>query len=131
METEKFDIMREKLQEFFREQGLTQEDVAARFDVQQPYVNALLTGKKAFGKKTAQRWAEEFGLSASWLLTAEGDMMSSPSVVHQNNQNGDNISGTNNTVNKTSCTDLMQLINKRDEQIDRLLAIIERMQKDV
>jgi transcriptional regulator with XRE-family HTH domain len=131
MKTAKFDVMRKKLQEFFRGRGLTQEDVAARFDVQQPYINALLTGKKAFGKKTAQRWAKEFGLSASWLLTAEGEMMSSPSVVNQNSQNGDNISDTMNAVNMTSCTDLIQLIKKRDEQIDRLLAIIERMQKDV
>lgn len=32
-------------------------------------------GKKGFGKKTAQQFQDLFGLSASWLLTGEGNML--------------------------------------------------------
>lgn len=49
-------MISEKLTEFFKENGITQEDIAARIGVSQSYVSALLTGKKAFGKKQEQRF---------------------------------------------------------------------------
>lgn len=109
---------------FFKSQGLTQNEIAERLGVSQSFVGMLLTGRKAFGKTTAQTWADEFGLSAAWLLTGEGAMLGS---VIQNNQNGDNIQGVGNTVNKGD-EDYIAMIKKRDEQIDRLLSIIEKMQ---
>ena len=57
--------------------------------------------------------------------------MLNPSVV-QNNQNGDNIHGQSVTVNKTE-TDYIAIIkmqseqlSKSQEQIDRLLTLLER-----
>lgn len=69
---------KEKLSEliaYLKGEGLTQTVIASRLGVSQPYVNALLTGKKDFGKKQAQVWREMFGLSPSWLLTGEGPML--------------------------------------------------------
>lgn len=121
----------EKLRAYFEEKGITQEELAARLGVSQPYVNALLNDKKSFGKKQAQKWNELFGLSVNWLLTGLGDMHSD-SIV-QNNQNGDNIHGHSVTVNKTE-KDYIEIIktqaeqlSKSQEQIDRLLSIIEKM----
>ena len=121
----------EKLRAYFEEKGITQEELAAKLGVSQPYVNALLNDKKSFGKKQAQKWGELFGLSVNWLLTGLGDMYSD-SVI-QNNQNGDNIHGHSVTVNKTE-KDYLEIIktqaeqlSKSQEQIDRLLSIIERM----
>lgn len=121
----------EKLRAYFEEKGITQEELAAQLGVSQPYVNALLNDKKSFGKKQAQKWNELFGLSVNWLLTGLGDMHSD-SVI-QNNQNGDNIHGHSVTVNKTE-KDYIEIIktqaeqlSKSQEQIDRLLSIIERM----
>lgn len=121
----------EKLRAYFEEKGITQEELAAQLGVSQPYVNALLNDKKSFGKKQAQKWNELFGLSVNWLLTGLGDMHSG-SVI-QNNQNGDNIHGHSVTVNKTE-KDYIEIIktqaeqlSKSQEQIDRLLSIIERM----
>lgn len=68
-------MISEKLTEFFKENGITQEDIAARIGVSQSYVSALLTGKKAFGKKQAQRFCDIWGLSPSWLLTGQGSML--------------------------------------------------------
>lgn len=65
----------ESLKSFFKERGLTQEKVADMLGVSQAYVNALLTGSKQFGKKQARRFEELFGLSETWLLTGQGDML--------------------------------------------------------
>jgi transcriptional regulator with XRE-family HTH domain len=129
------DRINEKLSDYFKSKGVTQEQLAEALGVSQAYVNALLCGKKAFGKKAAQKWNEKYGISASWLLTGEGEMMSRP--VSQYNQNGDNVCGENVAVeNGRSSKDYLAIIkqqaeqlSKSQEQIDRLLTLIERMQK--
>ena len=63
-----------KLREYFESQGITQQNIADRFGVSKQTINPYMTGAKPFGRKVAQKWAEEFGLSASWLLTGDGDM---------------------------------------------------------
>jgi len=63
-----------KLREYFESQGITQQNIADRFGVSKQSIHPYMTGAKPFGRKVAQKWAEEFGLSASWLLTGEGDM---------------------------------------------------------
>ena len=115
----------EELRDFMKSQGLTQQMIADRLGISQSYVGMLMSGNKAFGKQAAQTWADAFGLSAAWLLTGEGAI--SGGVVHQNNQNGDNYQGDGMTVHKGDA-DYLALLKKKDEQIDRLLAIIEIMQ---
>lgn len=64
-----------ELTQFFKDRGITQEDIAQKLGVSQAYVSTLLSGKTKFGKKQANRFNELWGLSASWLLTGEGEMM--------------------------------------------------------
>ena len=125
------DSIGEKLKDFFKEKNITQVQVANMTGVDQPYVAALLNNKKKFGKKAAQKLGDIFGISPSWLLTGEGEMMK-PSVF-QNNQNGDNINGQSVTVNKSETDKFIdtikechELLRKKDEQIDRLLTLLER-----
>ena len=63
-----------KLRNYLKDKGLTQVKIAELFNVDKGYINQLLTGRKAFGKRTAEEWSDQFGLSKSWLLTGEGDM---------------------------------------------------------
>lgn len=63
------------LGKYLRETGHTQASIASQLGVSQPYVNALLTGRKAFGKSQAKKWGDLYGLSPSWLLTGEGSML--------------------------------------------------------
>lgn len=72
-------------------------------------------------------------LSRVWLLTGEGEMLNAK--VIQNNESGDNINGHSVTVNKTE-KDYLEIIKKQSdqlsksqEQIDRLLSIIENFGK--
>lgn len=64
----------EKLKEYFDSQGITQKDLAEKLHVSKAYINALFSSRTKFGKKQAEKWSNEFGLSPSWLLTGEGDM---------------------------------------------------------
>lgn len=65
----------ERLAAYFRENNITQDAIAEQLGVSQSYVSGLLTDKKSFGKKQAQRFYEIWGISPSWLLTGEGDMI--------------------------------------------------------
>ena len=73
----------DKLKEYFDNKGITQSEIAERLGVSKAYVNALFTGKRAFGKKQAEAWVNLFGLSASWLLTGEGEMLANENTNSQ------------------------------------------------
>lgn len=127
------DNIGEHLKEFFKEKGLTQMKVAEITGTQQSYIAALLNGSKQFGKKQAQKWGDIFGLSPNWLLTGTGEMCSNSSSVIQQNQNGDNINGHSVKVEQKTNIEKMldtikechELLRKKDEQIDRLLTLLE------
>lgn len=71
----------EKLRQHFDGEGISQKDLSEKLGVSKAYVNSLFTGKSAFGKKQAELWEKNFGLSAAWLLTGEGEMLVSPSAA--------------------------------------------------
>lgn len=63
------------LAEYFKSKGVTQSAIAEELGVSKAYVNSLMNGKKAFGKAQAAKWGDLYGLSPSWLLTGEGEML--------------------------------------------------------
>lgn len=79
------------------------------------------------------------GLNVEWLQTGEGEMLAEQ-TIEQTNQNGDNIQGQNVKVTKTDNQKLLDVIlkqteqlstsqaqiSKSQEQIDRLITLIER-----
>ena len=75
------------LVKFLRDTGHTQASIAAQLGVSQPYVNALLTGRKAFGKSQAKKWGDLYGIS--WLRTGEGTMVKdAPVPVYEEDNPG-------------------------------------------
>ena len=90
----------EDLGKFFIDRDLSQKEVALAMGVSTSYINAILNNRKAIGKKVAEKLSNLYGLSASWLLTGEGEMLKS-TVVNHNVVHGDannSIVGDNNNV---------------------------------
>lgn len=89
------------LAEYFGNQGIKQKDIAESMGVSLSYINALFTGRKPIGKKSAQKFSELYGLSKAWLLTGEGEMFKNASTINHNVVHGDannSIVGDNNNV---------------------------------
>lgn len=95
-----------RLKEYFDYQGITQAEIAKRLRVSTAYINSLFTGKRAFGKKQAELWMRQFGLSSSWLLTGEGEMFTRNNVTVYGDGNavGDSSKVTKTTNNYGSCS---------------------------
>lgn len=64
-----------QLSDYFDRKGITQVEIATKLNVSKAYVNSLFTGRRPFGKKQAEIWESTFGISRSWLLTGEGEML--------------------------------------------------------
>lgn len=64
-----------QLREYLHNMGYTQDSIAEMVGTTKGYVNHLLTGRKSFGKNTAMKWSDLFGISYTWLLTGEGSML--------------------------------------------------------
>lgn len=69
------DAFSQSLKSYLNQLGYNQDQLSKMLDVSQPYLSALLSGKKAFGKGTAEKWQQMFGFSSGWLLTGEGSML--------------------------------------------------------
>ena len=75
-------------------------------------------------------------ISKSWLLADEGDMLKTQINQSANGDNNTQVAGNGNNVNASPTLDKAineiaeqrKLVAKSQEQIDRLLAIIEKMQ---
>lgn len=118
-----------ELAAFFREQGITQEEIAQKLGVSQQYVSGLLSGRKPFGKKQAQRFYELWQISPSWLLTGEGPMMAGTVIGDNSNVNNGRDQTVHTDAGLVAALREAQAQNAKSQQhIDRLLAIIEGFQ---
>ncbi len=107
-------------------------DMAEYLGYKSPYFSGIINGKEKMSDGFMKTISDKLGINIHWITTGEGDMISENKVV-QKNQNGDNIQGHSVTVNKTEKEYLEIIrrqsdqISKSQEQIDRLLSIIENM----
>ena len=91
----------EELGKYFIDRGLSQKDVAEAMNVSTSFINAILNNRKAIGKKVADKLSNLYGLSASWLLTGEGEMLKNVTNINHNVVQGNatnSIVGDNNNV---------------------------------
>jgi transcriptional regulator with XRE-family HTH domain len=75
----------EKLKNYFKEWGITQNEMNAALGIRQSYISDLISGKKPFGKKAAAKFSEVYGLNEAFLLTGEGEMFPGESGTPNNN----------------------------------------------
>lgn len=67
MLSKRFSLVREKT-------GLSQKDMAEKLKVQKSVVSEIESGKRDISKNVILALVAEFGVSADWLLTGEGEM---------------------------------------------------------
>ena len=116
-----------ELANFFKNKGLSQTDVANMLGTSPQYISAIFSGRKNVGKKQAAKLEQLFGLSAPWLLTGEGDMLRTP--IHAE-EGSVQVMGNASNVNAGKTIDsLVELLKRKDEQIDRLIRLLEENNK--
>lgn len=101
-------------------------DMAEFLGYKSPYFSGIINGKEKMSDSFLRTISDKLHINIQWITTGEGDMTSENRVVQQN-QSGDNINGHSVTVNKTETDSFIELLKKKDEQIDRLLSIIEKL----
>lgn len=72
-------------------------------------------------------------INIEWLLTGKGEMLKS-SAVYQNNVkvNGHNINGNNNvSIGKSQTDELIDLLKAKDEQVDKSQEQISKSQEQI
>lgn len=136
------------LKNFFREKKITQQNVADTLHSSNSYVNQLLNGKCSLGRSAAQKLSDAYGLSVAWLLTGEGEMLSSGAAGTVNNisidasnnvKAGGGVSGTVSQAGGSSGNDseggacgrlieqnqqLMDIVSDQQKQINQLLQLL-------
>lgn len=122
--------VKERIFLFLENQSISKAEFERRAKLSNGYLNNF---KGAFGAEKLEYILTAFpNLNKVWLLTGEGEMLN-PSVI-QNNQNGHNINGHSVKVEQKTDIEKMhdtikechELLRKKDEQIDRLLTLLER-----
>lgn len=123
--------IKERTYSFIEYKGITVKKFEELCGLSNGYISSM---RKGFGSDKLNNVLTMFPeLNREWLLYGEGEMLNPKGI--QNNQNGDNIQGHSVTVNKTE-KDYLEIIkrqseqlSKSQEQIDRLLSIIENFGK--
>lgn len=114
----------EGLKQFFEKQGLTNRAVAARLNVSPQYVGAIINGSKQLGRANARRWANEFGLSESWLLTGEGDMVPRKKKVMTFSISDSKFPKEFEVIIEKAINDALAVNNRMwTERLDKILAL--------
>lgn len=127
--------LNEALKVVFLRMGIYKKaDMAEFLGYKSPYFSGIINGKEKMNDSFLKTISEKLHINIQWITTGEGSMTSENRVVQQN-QSGDNINGHSVTVNKTE-KDYLEIIkrqseqlSKSQEQIDRLLSIIENFGK--
>ncbi len=132
--------VKDRVREFVKFKGITMSQFERMCGLSVGYVNAM---RVSFGKDYLNNVLKQFPeLNREWLLYGEGEMLKSRNFsqnqekVTLNNENGDNIQGQNVTVQSNTQTNVDEFlaiikqqanqITKSQEQIDRLISIIEK-----
>lgn len=68
------------LKNFFAGQGMKQGDVAEKLNLSRTIVTNYLNGNKHFGRNSAMRWSQTFGIDPLWLMT-QGEQGVAPNVA--------------------------------------------------
>lgn len=117
--------------------GITENKATQDCGLAQGLLHQAKSGKSDLGAKSVEKILIVYqDLDKDWLLTGNGEMLKDPTVFNRTGANSTNISRSYNHVNNSDTlnkamdeiAEQRQLVKKSQEQIDRLISIIEKMQ---
>nr|DAM55279.1 MAG TPA: putative DNA-binding protein [Caudoviricetes sp.] len=123
-----FSFVKEKILQFIDFKGISK----YKFYQDTGIANGILSQKGGISEENILKILSYFPeINANWLLTGEGDMiktnhnyMGDNSISKSNVQQGNHINDISAIIKVQES--FQRMMEKRDEQIDRLIAIIER-----
>lgn len=107
--------------------NLDQSEIAEKTGIKKTYLSDLIGGRSPLSESYSDKLSTIFGVSKDYLRAGEGEIFSGD--IKQHNVNGDNINGNNVTVHKSQTDNFLELLKKKDEQIDVLLGIVKNLSK--
>lgn len=120
----------ERLKAFARSQGLSTAAFERACGLSNGYVGKA---KGNFETDTLDSILRAYPtLNKDWLLTGEGDMVTSSQITQSvNGHNNTAVAGNQNSVHSSAALEIaLQSLAKSQEQIDRLISLIEKMQEN-
>lgn len=126
------------------EANMTRNAFATKAGIDPTNFSKMLAGKQNITTNTLKKISVAHGVSMTWLLTGEGEMVENSQnqpVVGTLNGDDAKVSGRDMTINPpcTYAVDMIinevsalrRLIEKRDEQIDKILALLDEKDKQI
>lgn len=105
---------------------ITQAYLGELFGCNQNFISDIENGKKTLPPDKFEILKEKFGDISAYITNKDQAMLAEGNNIIQQSGKGNNITqqADGNTVNR-----FISLLEKKDEQIDRLLTIIEKLNK--
>ena len=129
------ETIKERLTAYLKYKGINKSEFGRIIGVSNAYISSI---RKSIQPDKAEKIVSSFpDLNIAWLMTGEGEMLKNSTTQTSSGDNSPNISGNGNHVNNAATIDKAlneiaeqrRLVSKSQEQIDRLLGIIEQMTK--
>lgn len=117
----------ERLEQVREQTGMIQSDFAAHLDLQPGSYSDIKRGKNGISKSVLKKLEKKLNINIEWLLTGSGEMSSVKEGTNVGNTNEVLIPYKNQLSEGVSShiDNLFKIIERRDEQIDRLLQSIK------
>ncbi len=132
-------MMREimsRFSEYMEYKGLNDNQVTTQCDLSKGLLGQARTGKSDLGNKTIDKILKTYqDLNRAWLVVGEGEMLRSPITQESNGDHNTQVAGNHNHVEPPHGIEKAldeiaaqrKLVSKAQEQIDRLLTVIENL----
>lgn len=116
-------------------------DIAESAGINYTHLSEMINGKRGVTEKasgeitsSAKKLCERFGLNSDFLINGTGNVWLNEGAVNQSGNGSTQIAGNSNHVNSSTTIDKAldeiaaqrKLVEKAQEQIDRLLSILEK-----
>lgn len=134
--SENFTKIINRLQQYVDYKGISFNKIAQNISVSNSYFSKMLKNNGDLGENVVKKILLYYeDINSDWLITGRGSMLRDSHednrYVKNNSVVGGNLSGNGNNINQNNTAELIdelraQLLAK-DKQIERLLAIIDKM----